>query len=62
MSRGGKRKGAGRPADPDKKVMFSTRIRPDLLKWLQAQENQAREIEDALDAHITIILDNRPGN
>lgn len=53
MSRGGKRFGSGRPIDPNKKQPYSTRIRPDLIEWLKGQKNATKEIETALDNHIS---------
>ena len=52
MTRGGKRKGAGRKPMPDKKQTYATRLRPDQIAWLRSQKNAAKEIETALDRHI----------
>ena len=52
MTRGGKRKGAGRKPSPDKKQTYSTRLRPDQILWLRGHDNAAKEIETALDKHI----------
>jgi len=54
MTRGGKRKGAGRKPKADKKISYATKLRPDIVGWLKAQENQALEIETALDNHISL--------
>lgn len=35
---GGKRKGAGRPLKPDKKIPYATKLRPDQVAWLRAQK------------------------
>ena len=54
-NRGGYREGSGRPSGTKKessKVPWSTRIAPDLLKWLKAQVNQAKIIDDALRNYI----------
>ena len=48
MPSGGKREGAGRKSDPNKKVRYTTRLRPDQIAWLQAQKNAAKYIEDAI--------------
>jgi hypothetical protein len=51
MTRGGTRPGAGRPegtTKPDKKIMLSVKIDPELRAWLKLQKNQARTVEDAL--------------
>ncbi len=46
--RGGKRPGSGRPKDPNRKIPYSTKLRPSVVKWLKKQDNAAQEIEDAL--------------
>lgn len=51
MTRGGKRKGAGRKPIPNKKQSYSTKLRPDLIAWLRAQKNAAKIIEGALDEY-----------
>ncbi len=40
MGKGGKRKGAGRPALPDdkKKVAINVKLPPDLIAWMDKQE------------------------
>ena len=56
MTRGGKREGAGRPAGTtkkDKKQTYATRLRPDQIRWLRRQKNAAKEIEIALDNHLS---------
>ena len=53
MTRGGKRKGAGRKPSPNKKVKKSITIRPDQLEWITSDGRTAsKEIEIALDKHI----------
>ncbi len=46
--RGGKRAGSGRPKDPNRKIPYSTKLRPSIVKWLKNQDNAAMEIENAL--------------
>lgn len=48
MPRGGKRKGAGRKPVANKKKRYSTRLRPDQIKWLK-NKNASKTIENALD-------------
>lgn len=48
MTSGGKRKGAGRKPSPNKKIQYSTRLRPDQIEWLK-KKNASKTIEDALD-------------
>jgi hypothetical protein len=44
------KKGPGRPKKPDKKMQYSTRLRPDQIKWLKhAPEKAAKLIEIAID-------------
>ena len=53
MTRGGKRKGAGRKPSPNKKVKKSITIRPDQFEWITSDGRKAsKEIEKALDKHI----------
>jgi len=35
---GGKREGAGRPANPQKKQAYTIRLRPDQIEWLRSQK------------------------
>ena len=48
MPRGGKRKGAGAPKKPNKKLPLSVKINPELLEWLRKQPNMILTIETAL--------------
>lgn len=52
MPKGGEREGAGRPFAAEPKKAYNTRLRQDLILWLKNQKNAARELEQALDAHI----------
>ena len=54
MTRGGRRKGAGRKPAPDKKIKYSTRLRPDHIEWLKDNKPAARHIEKALDEYIKL--------
>lgn len=45
---GGKRKGAGRHLDPDKRVMVAVRLPPDLVERLRKVEDQTKLIESLL--------------
>ena len=50
---GGKRKGAGRPANLQKKVVYSTvKLRPEQINWLRKQKRglAAKIFESAVDA------------
>jgi hypothetical protein len=47
--KGGSRKGAGRPARPDKKTQINIKLPPWLIAWLDEQpESRAVLIENAL--------------
>lgn len=47
---GGKRKGAGRPIKPDKKVPHCIKLRPDQLNWLRERKpNGSKIIETLVD-------------
>lgn len=52
MGRGGVREGAGRKKKLNKKIPYSTVLRPDQAGWLKKQKSAAKEIENALDNHI----------
>lgn len=45
---GGKRKGAGRRLDPDKRIMVAVRLPPDLVEKLRKVEDQTALIESLL--------------
>lgn len=46
---GGRREGAGRKPDPDKKMPVTVKLPPWLVEWLRSQPgSQAALIEDAL--------------
>lgn len=45
---GGKRKGAGRKADPDAKKMITTKLSPDVIDYLATVDNKSLTIETAL--------------
>ena len=50
---GGKREGAGRPANLQKKVVYSTvKLRPEQIDWLRKQKRgiAAKIFESAIDA------------
>ena len=51
---GGKRSGAGRPPNPDKKIKYGTKLRPDQVKWLRSKRRgfAAKFFEDAIDDKI----------
>ena len=49
MPRGGKREGAGRKKNPDKKKNYTTKLRPDQILWLQAQKNASKALSDAIN-------------
>ena len=55
MPSGGARKGAGRKPSPIKKKKYSTRLRPDLIRWLLTRKNAVSDIEAALDFYIESI-------
>ena len=55
--RGGKRKGSGRKQKPDKKVSYATKIRPELIKRLRQEPNQAKVIEKALCEYLGVDLE-----
>ena len=47
---GGKRPGAGRPREPNKRVAVTVRLPPDLVEWLRAQpDSQSAVIRRALE-------------
>jgi len=48
MPRGGKREGAGRPKEPNKKKRYTIRLRPDQILWLK-NRNASKTIGDAID-------------
>ena len=54
--RGGKRPGAGRKKNPNKKQTISPRIDPRLKALLKEEKNQALVIEKALCAYYNIDL------
>jgi len=53
---GGKREGAGRPANPQKKRAYATALRPDQIKWLRSKKRGwaakffERVIDEAIEA------------
>lgn len=51
MARGGGREGSGRPQIPDdeKKQIYSTKLRPDQIKWLRSQKKAAAILERLID-------------
>jgi hypothetical protein len=55
MTRGGKRPGAGRPIGTtakNKKISYTTRLRPDQIDWLRQQKNASGVLEKILDRAI----------
>ena len=57
---GGKREGAGRPANLQKKVVYSTvKLRPEQIDWLRKQKRgiAAKLFESAIDAAMLISKD-----
>lgn len=56
MTRGGRRKGAGRKPMSDKKRAYSTKLRPDHIEWLKANKPAGKHIEIALDEYISRLL------
>jgi hypothetical protein len=48
MNHGGKRAGAGRPADPNAKQPISARVAPDVRQFLANQQNASIAIESAI--------------
>ncbi len=57
---GGKREGAGRPANLQKKVVYSTvKLRPEQIDWLRKQKRgiAAKIFESAIDAAMLISKD-----
>jgi hypothetical protein len=52
MVSGGIRSGAGRKPIKWKKLPYSTKLRPDHIKWLRKQPNAAKAIEVAIDLYI----------
>lgn len=49
MTRGGKRKGAGRKPSPNKKVSYATKLRQDQIEFLRSLKNAAKWLEDMID-------------
>lgn len=51
MARGGRREGSGRPqiSDDEKKQLYSTKLRPDQIKWLRSQKKAAAILERLID-------------
>lgn len=47
---GGNRPGSGRKPKPDKKITYSTKLRPDQVSWLRAQKNAAKALEYLIDS------------
>tara|TARA_R110002060_G_scaffold75574_2_gene85331 strand:- start:657 stop:839 length:183 start_codon:yes stop_codon:yes gene_type:complete len=43
-SRGGKRDGAGRPREINKKILTAVRLPPDLLEWINQQNGSKASI------------------
>jgi hypothetical protein len=54
MTGGGKRGGAGRPATPpeEKKITYSTKLRPDQIAWLKGKYKAAAILERLIDEEI----------
>ncbi len=46
--KGGKREGAGRKPDPNKKRQVTFKLRPALIERLKQEPNQSRAIEKAI--------------
>lgn len=63
-NRGGARPGAGRPSDPNRRVMFSPRIKPEALAKLKklAKKNSASvpEILEALIERSPDVIEVKP--
>lgn len=47
--RGGKRDGSGRKPEPDKKLSYNTKLRPDQIEWLRSQYKAAAILEKLID-------------
>jgi len=55
LRHGGYRKKSGRKYgvfNPDRKIPYTTRLRPWMVAWLKKQNNAAKEIEKALNSRI----------
>jgi len=50
--KGGNRKGAGRNIRPGRKKRYTTRLRPDQIKFLQGLDNAARWLENMIDKNM----------
>jgi len=48
MPSGGKRKGAGRPANPNKKVKYSNKISSENKKFLKGLKNASKWLDEAI--------------
>lgn len=49
MTRGGKRKGAGRKPSPNKKQNYTTKLYPEKIEFLQSLRNAAKWLDQAID-------------
>ena len=49
MTRGGKRKGAGRKPSPNKKQSYTTRFYPEQIEFLKGLKNAAKWLNEAID-------------
>lgn len=47
---GGSRPGSGRKANPNKKVAYTTKLRPDQVEWLRSLKNAASTLEKLIDS------------
>ena len=65
MTRGGKRKGAGRHQAANKKTRYTVRFRPEQIKWMRDNikaRGKNAFIREAVDEKIERIMDNESSN